>query len=172
MDKVSYKSKGNDVHFGKTIQNNIKTDSRARFTCYLFTVAMFGTLGGFSFGYDTGVISGELLFIKTEFELNSFDQEILVSVTIATAMLTALASGYLGDRIGRRPCMLIGSFIFTIGAVINGFSQTSLMLIIGRGILGLGIGKALSLIPCGGRPGRDRTVAGFIAAYAISAYYH
>ena len=102
------------------------------------TVAMFGTLGGFSFGYDTGVISGELLFIKTEFELNSFDQEILVSVTIATAMLTALASGYLGDRIGRRPCMLIGSFIFTIGAVINGFSQTSLMLIIGRGILGLG----------------------------------
>jgi MFS family permease len=66
--------------------------------------------------------------------------------------------------------MLIGSFIFTIGAVINGFSQTSLMLIIGRGILGLGIGKALSLIPCGARPGRDRTVAGFITAYAISAY--
>jgi MFS family permease len=63
--------------------------------------------------------------------------------------------------------MLIGSFIFTTGAVINGFSQTSLMLIIGRGILGLGIGKALSLISCGGRPGHDRTVAGFIAACVV-----
>ncbi|CAG2202235.1 ITR [Mytilus edulis] len=91
---------------GKTVYDSKNTSSK--FTCYLCFVAVFGALGGFSFGYDTGVVSGALLFIRAEFELDSFDQEVLVSVTIATAMITAFMSGYLGDKIGRRPSMLIG----------------------------------------------------------------
>lgn len=116
-------------------------DKEPRLTCYLFTIAIFGALGGFSFGYDTGVVSGALLFIREEFELDFLDQGILVSVSIAMAMLTSFLSGKLGDKIGRKPCMLIGSFVFTISTILSGFSKAFWMLLLGRALLGIGIGK-------------------------------
>lgn len=123
------------------VNTKTQNDQPQGLTCYLFSIGLFGALGGFSFGYDTGVISGALLFIREEFELDSLDQGILVSITIATAMVTAFLSGILGDKIGRRPCMLLGSFIFTVSNVLNGLSQTFWMLLLGRAVLGIGIGK-------------------------------
>lgn len=141
MEKVSTISSNKITNnSGKTEYDSKNTSSK--FTCYLCFVAVFGALGGFSFGYDTGVVSGALLFIRAEFELDSFDQEVLVSVTIATAMITAFMSGYLGDKIGRRPSMLIGSFVFTVSTILNGVSKTYWMLLLGRGLLGIGIGES------------------------------
>ncbi|XP_076098671.1 proton myo-inositol cotransporter-like [Mytilus galloprovincialis] len=146
MEKVSTISSNKITNnSGKTVYDSKNTSSK--FTCYLCFVAVFGALGGFSFGYDTGVVSGALLFIRTEFELDSFDQEVLVSVTIATAMITAFMSGYLGDKIGRRPSMLIGSFVFTVSTILNGVSKTYWMLLLGRGLLGIGIGVILMISP-------------------------
>ena len=142
MVKGSYTSNNDSVNIDKTPHESSMAETRSKFTLYLFTVSTFGALGGFSFGYDTGVISGALLFIRSEFELDSVDQELLVSVTIATAMITAIMTGYLGDRFGRRPCMLLGSFVFTVSTVINGVSNVFWMLILGRAILGIGIGKS------------------------------
>jgi SP family myo-inositol transporter-like MFS transporter 13 len=63
-------------------QNEKKRSSR-----FLYTLSFFAAIGGFLFGYDTGVISGAMLLLKDEFSLDSFSQEIIVSVTIASAIV-------------------------------------------------------------------------------------
>jgi hypothetical protein len=66
--------------------------------------AAITALGGLLFGYDTGVISGALLFIGKDFHgLTSFDKELLTSILLIGALLGALAAGRIADRVGRRP---------------------------------------------------------------------
>src|SRR4051794_27038887 len=59
-------------------------------------------IGSFLFGFDTGVISGALLFIRDDFGLDSFEQSSVVSVLLLGAIAGALFTGRLGDRLGRR----------------------------------------------------------------------
>ena len=65
--------------------------------------AAITALGGLLFGYDTGVISGALLFIGRDFPgLTSFDKELLTSILLIGALIGALAGGRIADRAGRR----------------------------------------------------------------------
>ncbi|MYR46126.1 MFS transporter, partial [Streptomyces sp. SID5910] len=52
-------------------------------------------LGGFLFGFDTGVVSGALLYIKQDFDLNSFEQGSVVSVLLIGAVIGATSAGRL-----------------------------------------------------------------------------
>src|ERR1700753_3130451 len=65
--------------------------------------AAITALGGLLFGYDTGVISGALLFIGKDFHgLTSFDKELLTSILLIGALIGALVAGRVADAIGRR----------------------------------------------------------------------
>ena len=118
-----------------------KTEHFQRSTVYEWLLTSFAAVGGFLFGYDTGVVSGAMLLLRKEFSLSSFWQEVIVSVTIGLAFLSALAGGPLNDLFGRRIVTIIASFVFTVGAVILGMANNVSMLVVGRGILGIGIGK-------------------------------
>ncbi|MEK8144758.1 MFS transporter [Streptomyces sp. M10(2022)] len=61
--------------------------------CGGLAAGLFIALGGFLFGYDTGVVSGALLYIKGDFHLNSFEQGSIVSVLLIGAMLGAVGRG-------------------------------------------------------------------------------
>ena len=98
-------------------------------------------MGGFTFGYDTGVISGAMIPLKRVFNLNDVLQEIIVAIAIAGAIAGAVLSGILNDKLGRRPVLLIESALFTIGSVILGVANGITALIIGRVVVGLGIGE-------------------------------
>ena len=69
---------------------------------FVYLAAAFAALGGLLFGYDTGVISGALIFIKQEFALSTFEQELIVSIVLAGAIVGAFTGGRLSDRFGRR----------------------------------------------------------------------
>ena len=60
---------------------------------YLFAATALSAIGGFLFGYDTGVVSGAMLIIHDEWGLQSWEEELAVSVTIAFAIVGALAGG-------------------------------------------------------------------------------
>ena len=65
-------------------------------------------LGRLLFGYDTGVVSGALLFLHTSFgNARSFDKELVTGLLLVGAAVGAFGSGRLSDRIGRRPVILI-----------------------------------------------------------------
>ncbi|XP_062857946.1 solute carrier family 2 member 13b [Trichomycterus rosablanca] len=114
---------------------------------FMYSLAFFSALGGFLFGYDTGVVSGAMLLIKKEMNLSSLWQELLVSITVGAAALSALAGGYLNGLFGRRVCILLASFIFTVGGIVLSVAPSKEVLLIGRLIVGLGIGIASMTVP-------------------------
>ena len=67
---------------------------------------IFGALGGILWGYDTGVISGAMLFIKQDIPLSPLQQGLVVSGLLVGAMAGAGASGRLADAWGRRRLIL------------------------------------------------------------------
>src|SRR3954466_1708703 len=80
-------------------------------------IYFFGALGGLLFGYDTGVISGAILFISKDFETTPFLEGAIVSALLLGAMTGAAAAGRLSDALGRRKLILIAAVTFGIGAL-------------------------------------------------------
>src|SRR5882762_9329755 len=101
----------------------------------LFSAAITA-LGGLLFGYDTGVISGALLFIGRDFHgLTSFDKELLTSILLIGAAVGALAAGRIADRIGRRPTVLGTAALFVVGVLVGA-----------RVVIGLAVGSASMVV--------------------------
>lgn len=114
-------------------------------------LALIASLSGLLFGYDTGVVSGAIIFIRSYMELSDLQVEIVVASTVLSAAFSALWGGTLLDRIGRKKTLVIASIIFVIGSLImaisfgpkNGYA----ILILGRLIVGVAIGFAADAGP-------------------------
>src|SRR5205823_628222 len=111
------------------------------------TIYFFGALGGLLFGYDTGVISGALLFIPNDFKLSPFLQGAIVAGLLLGAMIGAAFAGWLSDRLGRRRLIMIAAVVFIAGALVCAFAPTVAVLVAGRVILGLAVGSAALVVP-------------------------
>ncbi|XP_029378561.1 proton myo-inositol cotransporter-like isoform X3 [Echeneis naucrates] len=114
---------------------------------FVYVLAAFSALGGLLFGYDTGVVSGAMLLLKKEMNLSALWQELLVSSTVGAAAISALIGGFLNGWLGRRICILVSSFIFSIGGVILSVAPDKVVLLVGRITVGLGIGIASMTVP-------------------------
>jgi sugar porter (SP) family MFS transporter len=115
---------------------------------FVRVAAAITATGGLLFGYDTGVISGALLFIREDFApLSDLLQGVIVSFLLVGAVTGALAGGPLSDRFGRRPIVLLAAVIFAIGAIAAALTPNVGLLIVARFILGLGVGLASLIVP-------------------------
>ena len=104
--------------------------------------------GGFLFGYDTGVVSGALLPLRRAFQLTPSQQEVIVSVTVLAAFVSSIFCGsFLHPYWGRRTCILGSAAIFTVGSLLLGAAWDYYSLLMGRLILGIGIGVASLTTP-------------------------
>ncbi|KAL4656779.1 proton myo-inositol cotransporter-like [Arapaima gigas] len=115
--------------------------------CFVYVLALFSALGGFLFGYDTGVVSGAMLLLKRDMHLSALWQEVLVSSTVGAAALSALAGGALNGLLGRRVCILMASFMFAAGGVVLSIASSKEVLLVGRVVVGLGLGVASMTVP-------------------------
>jgi sugar porter (SP) family MFS transporter len=110
--------------------------------------AAITALGGLLFGYDTGVVSGALLFLHTSFgTVSSFDKELVTGLLLVGAAAGAFGSGRLSDTIGRRPVILITAAVFVLGVLGAAFSPTLWFLIVMRFVIGLAVGSASMAVP-------------------------
>src|SRR5207247_7297680 len=118
-----------------------------RGTKFVYIAASFAALGGLLFGYDTGVISGALIFIKRELSLTTATEEHVGSGVLLGATLGAIVGGKAADLFGRRRVLLVTAAIFGIGALASAMAPSPTVLIVSRVVLGLAIGLASTNVP-------------------------
>ena len=103
---------------------------------FVNVAAAITATGGLLFGYDTGVISGALLFIREDFApLSDFVQGIIVSFLLVGCVVGALSGGPICDRFGRRSTALLAAIIFAVGALAAAFAPSAGFLIFARFLL-------------------------------------
>lgn len=118
-----------------------------KLTFQVIKIVGLAALSGFLFGFDTGIISGAMVFIKDHFALNDIWQELIISITILGAWIFSIIAGSFSDKFGRRNVILWSSFIFTFGSLLMGFAKDKYTLLVGRLIIGAAIGLSSMVIP-------------------------
>lgn len=78
--------------------------------------AVIAAIGGLLFGYDTGVISGAILYIKQDLHADATQQEWIVSVLLLGAIVGAFISGYMADFASRKCTKVASGTLYVIGA--------------------------------------------------------
>lgn len=132
-----------------SIAKNTASDpaSKTRTEPLVKVITAIATLGGLLFGYDTGVISGALLFMGPELQLTPFTTGLVTSSLLVGAAAGALITGGLADRLGRRKIILILAVIFASGALGTALAPNLEIMLISRFILGLAVGGAGTTVP-------------------------
>ncbi|WP_037064144.1 sugar porter family MFS transporter [Pseudonocardia acaciae] len=121
--------------------------STSKQTWFVYLTAGIAGTGGLLFGYDTGVISGALLFIRADFALSVFAQGAIVSSLVGAAVIGALAGGPLADRIGRKPLLVGVAAVFALGALLAAAAPGPAVLALARMVLGLAVGAVSLTVP-------------------------
>ena len=114
---------------------------------FVTIAAAISALGGLLFGYDTGVISGAILFIQKEFSLSSSMEELVISAVLIGAIVGAAAGGAIADRFGRRRTLILAASMFIVGALGTALVPSVPWLIAGRILVGGAIGAASFTAP-------------------------
>ncbi|MQL71949.1 hypothetical protein Taro_004276 [Colocasia esculenta] len=117
---------------------------------YVLGLTVTAGIGGLLFGYDTGVISGALLYIKDDFKVvseNEFLQETIVSMALVGAIIGAAGGGWMNDAYGRKKATLLADVVFAVGSIVMSAAPDPYVLIFGRLLVGLGVGIASVTAP-------------------------
>ncbi|XP_050212610.1 sugar carrier protein C [Mercurialis annua] len=142
-------------------------------TLYVTVTCIVAAMGGLIFGYDIGISGGVTSmdsflkkFFPSVFEKKhandspnnhkrvnqycQYDSETLTLFTSSlylAALISSLVASSITKRFGRKLSMFFGGVLFFAGAVINGAAKAIWMLIVGRILLGFGIGFANQSVP-------------------------
>ncbi|KAG8384030.1 hypothetical protein BUALT_Bualt04G0076200 [Buddleja alternifolia] len=114
---------------------------------YACACAIVGSMISIIFGYDTGVMSGAMIFIKEEFTIKESQLEILAGILNLCALVGSLCAGRTSDYLGRRYTIVVASVIFMLGSILMGWAPTYGVLLAGRCTAGVGVGFALMIAP-------------------------
>jgi len=122
-------------------------NSNARTEPFVKVIAVVATLGGLLFGYDTGVISGALLFMGPELHLTPFTTGLVTSSLLFGAAFGALLSGHFAAAAGRKKIILVLAVIFAAGALGTSMAPNVTWMIFFRLVLGVAVGGAAATVP-------------------------
>ncbi|KAJ1797349.1 hypothetical protein LPJ59_003200 [Coemansia sp. RSA 2399] len=115
-----------------------------------YFVGGVSALGGFLFGFDTGLMSSILVMDtwKAYFHTpGSVGVGVITSLLTAGCFVGSLCGGYLADKFSRKRTIMIACVVFSLGAAIQCGSRNRAMLICGRFIAGLGVGVLSMTVP-------------------------
>lgn len=121
--------------------------SEGRLTSILIVGALVSVISSLLYGYDTGVISGALLQIRREFQMDDHMVEFVAAAILIGAIIGALAGSKASELFGRRKTAVVLSLIFLIGALASAFAPSAIELAVGRIVLGIAVGGATQTVP-------------------------
>lgn len=139
--------RGNVLRHHETHRAPALSGAKSGSSRFVYVAAALSALGGVLFGYDTGVISSAIIFLKRDFSLSSGTEEFVVSAVLIGAVIGAAIGGRLADRYGRRLIIIAAAIVFTLGALGTAFAETLALLDVGRIVVGIAIGIASFVSP-------------------------
>ncbi|HVT21700.1 MAG TPA: sugar porter family MFS transporter [Mycobacteriales bacterium] len=110
-------------------------------------IAALAAIGGFLFGYDTGIVSQALPYIAKDFKASAFEQSWIVASLLLGAVIGAIGSGYLSDRISRKWTKCLSGCVYVGGAIASALAQDVVWLCVARFVLGFAVGTASFVSP-------------------------
>ena len=110
-------------------------------------LAFVAAIGGFLFGFDSGVINGTVDALQVAFDSDAAVTGFNVASVLLGCVVGAFFAGTLADRFGRKPMMLTAAIVFIISAWGSGISQGSVEFVLYRLVGGLAVGAASILAP-------------------------
>lgn len=115
----------------------------------MWVLAFCAALSGSLFGYDTGYISSVLVSIGDGFghTLSHMEEQYITSATSLGALIGALIAVFPSDMFGRKAVIAAANVVFIVGAIVQATSHTVAQMIVGRLIIGLGVGFASMIVP-------------------------
>ncbi|BEI80050.1 hypothetical protein CcaverHIS002_0105790 [Cutaneotrichosporon cavernicola] len=118
-------------------------------TPFVWALVCAAAISGLLFGYDTGVISGTLVVIGTDLgaELTTHQKEAITSATTLGALFGGLGAGALSDARGRKGVLFLANIVFIVGALLQAAAHAVSTMVVGRFIVGLGVGLASCIAP-------------------------
>ena len=116
-------------------------------TCLIVLISAVATLGGFLFGFDSGVINGTVDGLRRAFASSSAELGFEVASMLLGCAAGAFAAGRLADRWGRRSVLIVAAILFLCSAVGAGAATTSALFIAARVLGGVAVGAASVMSP-------------------------
>ena len=114
---------------------------------FLVTLTFTSAMGGMLYGFDTCVISGAKMYLYKDFpDITSFQMELVVSLTTVGGAIGSLTAGVISDKFGRKPTVSTDLVIIT-GALVMAYAPSIQVVMIGRLILGYGVGNTSMIVP-------------------------
>ncbi|GMJ07432.1 POLYOL TRANSPORTER 5, ARABIDOPSIS THALIANA POLYOL/MONOSACCHARIDE TRANSPORTER 5 [Hibiscus trionum] len=129
------------------VAGDIESEKPAGLNKYTLLCALLASTNSILLGYDIGVMSGAVLFIKENLKISSVQVEILVGSLNVLSLVGSLASGKTSDYIGRRYTIVLAAATFLVGALLMGFAPSFPWLLAGRVVAGIGVGFSLMISP-------------------------
>ena len=119
---------------------------------YILIITAVAALGGFLFGYDTGVIGGTQLYFSKYFELGKIAKGWAVGSALYGCLFGSLIAGFLSERLSRKYALILSAFLFSISAWGSGIPDATspnalALLIFFRVVGGIGVGIASMVAP-------------------------
>ena len=116
-------------------------------TRLIILISCVATIGGFLFGFDSGVINGTVDGLKQTFHSSSAGTGFEVASMLLGCAIGAFFAGRLADRWGRRAVLIISAALFLLSALGAGAANNSLVFIIARVLGGFAVGAASVMSP-------------------------
>ena len=117
---------------------------------HLFRVSLLSAvaaLGGFLFGYDSGVINGTVGALQKAFNADNIGSGFNVASMLLGCAAGAFLAGRIADRFGRRAALFAAAVLFGISAWGSGIATGSFEFVVYRLIGGFAVGGASVICP-------------------------
>jgi SP family sugar:H+ symporter-like MFS transporter len=114
---------------------------------FIVLISCVATIGGFLFGFDSGVINGTVDGLRVAFNSDAVGTGFNVASMLLGCAVGAAAAGRLADRYGRRTMLIFAAVFFIVSAWGSGIATGSLEFIVFRIIGGLAVGAASVMAP-------------------------
>jgi SP family sugar:H+ symporter-like MFS transporter len=114
---------------------------------YVVALSSVAAVGGFLFGFDSGVINGTVDALAHAFGTRAATTGFAVASVLLGCAVGAFVAGTIADRLGRRVTMLLDGALFLTSAVATGLAGSAAFFMASRLVGGLAIGGASVLAP-------------------------